>query len=114
MKKLILISLIGLFSITIANAQYPTNVEKDVREKVQLLIQKDFTEKIQPQLHKVYVRENVWRLINIETKKKITLVLAMYVNMHTDQDVEIVKIYSWTSGQKLARYNSFSQFKFFD
>jgi hypothetical protein len=114
MKKLILISLIGLFSITIVNAQYPTDIEQDVHETVELLVQKDFVQKIQPQLHKVYVREDVWRLINIETKKRITLVLAMYVNMHTDQDVEIVKIYSWTSGQKLARYNSFSQFKFFD
>lgn len=113
MRKLIFILLLGLFTTTVANAQYPTDVEKSVSDFMRKAKAEKFVRKIQPQLHRVYINPVAWVYFNYDVKKGFTKICAKYVNMHIEQDAEIVKIYSYQSGEKLARYNSLLGFKVF-
>lgn len=112
MKKLILLIIISLF-VTLSYGQYASDVQQVVEYKVSKLYEVELLKKIQPKLHKAYIEEGLWSVLPVDNKKSIIRVLAMYCNIHTDQNVQFVKLYGYYSGKKIAQYTPLRGFKFY-
>ena len=90
---------------------YPPQLKKEIDSTMRIARESGFVKKVQPKLNRVYVNPLMWAKTNVEEKKSIAVQFAAYLNLQKNTDAEIVQIYSFQSGEKLASYNSVTGFK---